>query len=139
MIDMIERWALKVEIEHATQELFTSCKHRPRWYKVSGSGVYAFWSMKHSSWMQPAIRIGTEVMLMSQSDGWLREVNDESEEARFWPDGYSETANIRPLAEVIKLPRSGDETVRILTKDEFHRVLHASNNKDLRCWAQRVS
>lgn len=139
MIDMIELWARKVEITRATQELFTRCNHRPRWYKVAGPGVYAFWSMKHSSWLQPTIDIGTEVMLMPQSSGWLREVNDESFEARFWPDGYSETANIKLLAEVVKLPRSDDTTVRILTEDQFHTVLHASNNKDLRCWAQRVS
>jgi hypothetical protein len=139
MIDMIELWALKEGIKPATQELFTSCKHRPRWYKVAGPGVYAFWSMKHSSWMQPEINIGTEVILMSQSEGWRREVNDESEEARFWPDGYSEQASIRVAAEVVQLPRSDDTTVRTLTEVQFHRVLQATNNKDLRCWAQRVS
>ncbi|CAK0802000.1 unnamed protein product [Prorocentrum cordatum] len=73
MIDMIKRWALKVKIEYASQELFTSCKHRPRWFSVSGPGVFPFWSMKHSSWMQPAIEKGTEVLLMPQSEGWLRE------------------------------------------------------------------
>jgi len=139
MIDMIKRWALKVKIEYASQELFTSCKHRPRWFSVSGPGVFPFWSMKHSSWMQPAIEKGTEVLLMPQSEGWLREVNDESEEGRYWPDGYSETGNIRLLAEVVRLPRREDTPLRILTEAQFHRVMHATNNKDLRCWAQRVS